>query len=191
MIPLEKKNREFKLRVLIAWLVVVVFIGILIGRLFYLEVVQVEHFTTLSKNNWLKIVPIPPSRGLIFDRNGVPLAENEVSYSLEIFPEQAENPDQERLTKSERVENLNKLLQKLQEYLKLTDKEIARFKKLRARAQRFKPVILRTQLTKEEVAIVSVHSYELIGAKVTPIMTRVYPMGEVGGARDWLCGANQ
>lgn len=180
MILLEKKNREFKLRVLIAWLVVIVFIGILIGRLFYLEVVQVEHFKTLSKNNWLKILPIPPTRGLIFDRNGVPLAENEVSYSLEIQPEQAESPEQERLSKAERVENLNTLLQKLQQLLKLTDKEIARFKKLRARAQRFKPVILRTQLTKEEVAIVSVHSYELIGAKVTPIMTRVYPMGPVG-----------
>lgn len=176
----DKKHQDFKLRMIIAGLLVMVFIGILIGRLFYLEVVQVEHFTTLSKNNWLKIVPIPPPRGLIFDRNGVPLAENEVSYSLEIQPEQAENPDQERPTKVERAENLDKLLKKLQQLIGLTDKEIARFKKTRARSQRFKPVILKTQLTETEVATVSVHSYELVGVKVTPTLTRVYPMGEVG-----------
>lgn len=176
----DQKHRDFKLRITVAGLLVVVFIGILIGRLFYLEVVQVEHFTTLSKNNWLKIVPIPPPRGLIFDRNGVPLAENEVSYSLEIQPEQAENPDQERPNRAERAENLDKLLKKLQELINLSDKEIARFKKTRARSQRFKPVILKTQLTKDEVATISVRSYELVGVKVTPILTRVYPMGEVG-----------
>jgi penicillin-binding protein 2 len=178
----DKKHQDFKLRMIIAGLLVVVFIGILIGRLFYLEVVQVEHFKTLSKNNWLKIVPIPPPRGLIFDRNGVPLAENEVSYSLEIQPEQAENPDpdQGRLTKTERVENLDKLLKKLKELVNLSDKEIARFKKTRARSQRFKPIMLKTQLTEAEVAAISVHSYELVGAKVMPILTRVYPMGYVG-----------
>jgi len=176
----DKKHQDFKLRIIVAGLLVIVFIGILIGRLFYLEVVQVEHFTTLSKNNWLRIVPIPPPRGLIFDRNGVPLAENEVSYSLEIQPEQAENPDQERPTKTERAENIEKLLKKLQQYTSLSNREIARFKKTRARSQRFKPIILKTQLTKEEVAAISVRSHELIGAKVTPILTRVYPMGEVG-----------
>jgi penicillin-binding protein 2 len=180
LLPTEKKKQDFKLRIIIAWLLIVVFIGILIGRLFYLEVVQVDHFKTLSKNNWLKLVPIPPPRGLIFDRNGIPLAENEVSYSLEIYPEHAENPDQERLSKSERAENLNKLLKKLQQLINLSDAEVNRFKKLRARSQRFKPVVLKNQLTENDVAFISVHSYELIGAKVTPTLTRVYPMGEVG-----------
>jgi len=176
----NKKHQDFKLRIIIAGLLVVIFIGILIGRLFYLEVVQIEHFMTLSKNNWLKIVPIPPPRGLIFDRHGVPLAENKIAYSLEIQPEQAENPQQERSTRTERAENLDRLLKRLQTLLNLSDKEIARFKKARARSQRFKPVILKTQLTEDEIAIISVRSYELIGAKVTPILMREYPMGTVG-----------
>ncbi|MEY3220669.1 MAG: hypothetical protein RIT27_2026 [Pseudomonadota bacterium] len=164
MTPSKKPN--FKLRAWVAWLMVLVLIGVLIGRLFYLEVIEVERFTTLSKNNWLKIVPIPPPRGLIFDRNGVALAENEVSYSLEIQPE--------------RVDDLDELLQKLRQLIELTDKDIARFKKLKARAQRFKPVVLKSQLNETEVAIVSVHSYELTGARITPNLTRVYPMGEIG-----------
>jgi penicillin-binding protein 2 len=177
----DKKHQDFKLRIIVAWLLVVVFIGFLVGRLFYLEVVQVEHFTTLSKNNWLKIVPIPPPRGVIFDRHGVPLAENEISYSLEIQPDQAENPQQKRrIKRAERVENLDHLLKRLQELISLSDKEIDRFKKTRKRSQRFKPVILKTQLTKDEVVTISVRNYELIGAKVTPILTRVYPMGKVG-----------
>lgn len=176
----EKKKQDFKLRIIIAWILIIVFIGVLIGRLFFLEVVQVEHFKTLSKNNYLKIVPIPPPRGLIFDRNGVPLAENEISYSLEINPELAENPEQERLSKKERAENLDNLLKKLQGLISLSEGEIRRFKKLRLRSQRFKPVILKNQLNETEVAIISVRNYELAGVKVNPILTRVYPMGEVG-----------
>lgn len=180
MLASDKRRQAFKVRLIVAWLMVVIFIGILIGRLFFLQVVQVEHFETLSEKNRLKIVPIPPPRGIIFDRHGVPLAENEVSYSLEILPEQAENPNQERLSKTQRTDNLNHLLDKLTALINLSEGDLRRFKKLRARSQRFKPLLLKSQLTKEEVAILSVRSYDLNGVQVTPTLTRVYPMGMIG-----------
>ena len=60
----------------------------LVGRLIYLQVVAHEHFITLSDDNRIKILPLPPNRGLIFDRNGLILADNLPSYRLEITPEQ-------------------------------------------------------------------------------------------------------
>ena len=63
---------------------------VLIARLFYLQVVEHDLYTTLSHNNRVNIEPIGPTRGLIYDRNGVLLAENRPTFSLEIVPERVE-----------------------------------------------------------------------------------------------------
>ncbi|HEB81018.1 MAG TPA: penicillin-binding protein 2, partial [Chromatiales bacterium] len=75
------------------WAVAIIglLLALLIGRLVYLQVVLHEHYATLSKENWVKLLPIPPTRGLIYDRNGVLLAENVPTYNLEITPEQVKD----------------------------------------------------------------------------------------------------
>ncbi len=70
-----------------------ILIAILVGRLIYLQVLAHEHYITLSDDNRIKILPLPPNRGLIFDRNGLILADNLPSYRLEITPEQVHDMD--------------------------------------------------------------------------------------------------
>ena len=68
-----------------------ILLTILLVRLLYLQVISHEHFTTLSEDNRVKLQPLPPNRGLIYDRNGILLAENLPSYRLEITPEQVDD----------------------------------------------------------------------------------------------------
>ncbi len=95
-IPLKDhflETRLFTTRVVVALVFMILALLGLIGRLFYLQVVQHELFSTESEDNRVKIVALPPNRGLIFDRNGVLLADNLPSYHLEITPEQVDDMD--------------------------------------------------------------------------------------------------
>src|SRR5690554_6962786 len=66
-------------RIILATVVIVLLSGVLLARMFWLQVVQYEHHATLSENNRVHVQPIPPARGRIYDRNGVVLAENRPS----------------------------------------------------------------------------------------------------------------
>ena len=82
------ETRLFNIRAVTALLFVVILTGLLILRLFHLQIVQHELYTTQAEGNRVKLVALPPTRGLIFDRQGVPLAENLTSYHLEVTAEQ-------------------------------------------------------------------------------------------------------
>ncbi len=69
-------------RLVLALVGVVLLIGALLGRLFYLQVVSHDHFATLSEDNRVKLVPVPPTRGQVYDRHGVLLAHNQLSFGL-------------------------------------------------------------------------------------------------------------
>ena len=83
----------FGRRVIAATFVIVLLVAALFSRLFYLQVVRHDYFSDLSQGNRIRIEPIPPSRGLILDRNGEPLALNRPTYQLELVREQT--PDLE------------------------------------------------------------------------------------------------
>ena len=72
----------FQRRTIAAVMLTIILSIVLIGRMVYLQIINHTHYTTLSRNNRVNIVPIAPTRGLIYDRNGVLLAENVPSYSL-------------------------------------------------------------------------------------------------------------
>jgi len=78
----EKDARMVRGRVVVGAVVVVVLICVLIARLYFLQVIQYDLHSTLSENNRVHVQPIPPNRGLIFDRNGVVVADNRPSFSL-------------------------------------------------------------------------------------------------------------
>ena len=84
--PLEE-NRVFLSRVVGAFIFIILLNLGLIVRLVYLQVVGHEHYATLAKENRIKVAPLPPTRGIIYDRHGRILAENLPSYSLELIPE--------------------------------------------------------------------------------------------------------
>ena len=83
----------FARRATIAFIIVVAMLGIVLNNLYSLQVTQFEDYQTRSNGNRIKVLPIAPNRGLIYDRNGVLLAENRPVFSLEVIPEDVEDID--------------------------------------------------------------------------------------------------
>lgn len=159
----------FRDRVLVAWLIILLLLFGLVLRLVFLQVLDHSHFTTLSENNRLKILPLPPTRGLIYDRNGVVLAENQPTYTLEIILEKVPK------------DGLETLLARLGKEIDISAEDLARFHKFRQHKRRFEPVPLRFRLTEEEVARLSVRSFEFPGVEISARLTRHYPWKNVAG----------
>ena len=82
------ENRLFMVRGIVASVLAFVLLACVAGRLFYLQVIRDEYYSTLSQGNRIRIEPIPPSRGLILDRNGVVLADNQPAFNIELIREQ-------------------------------------------------------------------------------------------------------
>ena len=138
-------------------------IAVLLGRLVYLQVLAHEHFITLSDDNRIKILPLPPNRGLIFDRNGIILADNLPSYRLEITPEQ--------------VHDMQATLDGLSQLVTIRNVDRKRFDKLLARTPSFKPVPLRFHLSDEEVARFAIDRHRYPGVDIVAGLSRHYPHG--------------
>ncbi len=155
----------FQRRTIAAVALTIILSVVLIGRMVYLQIINHAHYTTLSHNNRVNIVPIAPTRGLIYDRNGVLLAENVPSYSLEIVPE--------------RVPNLAQTLKGLRKLIDISDDDIDRFKKMVKRTRRFEGVPLRFRLTDKEVARFAVNRYRFPGVDIEASLTRHYPLGRL------------
>jgi penicillin-binding protein 2 len=157
------ENRLFINRVVAALVLMALAAAGLAARLIYLQVMGHEHYASLSRDNHVKISPLPPTRGLIYDRNGELLAENVPVYSLEIVPEQ--------------VSDLTRTLQELQALLELSDEEISRFHALRRRNKSFESVPLRFKLNDEELARFAVRLPDFPGVSIQGRLVRRYPYG--------------
>ncbi|MCX4188777.1 penicillin-binding protein 2 [Methylophaga sp. OBS3] len=138
------------------------FIGVTV-RLVVLQVVEYEHFDSLSNKNRVDIEPLPPQRGLIFDRNGVVLAENMPTFTLELVPE--------------KVPNMAETIEALTELLGLTGEDLEKFRERLKQQRSFEQVTLRYQLTEEEVARFSVNRHRFPGVDVVGRLIRHYPQG--------------
>ncbi|ENH4364234.1 penicillin-binding protein 2 [Vibrio fluvialis] len=157
--------RLFRNRAVVSFVGIVLMMGILVANLYNIQVNQYQDYKTRSNDNRIKVVPIAPNRGLIYDRNGVLLAENRPVFSLEIIPE--------------KVKNMDETIARLQQILTITPEQIAAFEKERRQTRRFNSVQLLTQLTEEEVAKFSVQQYKYPGVSVSANLKRYYPYGEV------------
>jgi penicillin-binding protein 2 len=159
------ENRLFLRRIYVA----MVFIGILsaglIVRLVYLQIVGHEHYAMLAKENSVKLTPVPPTRGIIYDRKGRILAENTPSYSLELIPEQ--------------IKDMDDTLKRLQELFDLPDEKIEQFHKQRKREKRFNSVVLLPSMTDEELAKFAVSMPFFPGVEIKTHQVRHYPYSEL------------
>ncbi|MCW8855490.1 MAG: penicillin-binding protein 2 [Gammaproteobacteria bacterium] len=154
----------FKHRAWVAAVFCLFFIIVLLVRLFNLQVLEYQHFDKLSENNRVRLMAIAPNRGLIFDRNGVVLAENRPSYRLEVIPEQ--------------VNNMEWLLVELGKLVELDEADIKRFRKAIKRSRPFEGIPLRTKLSDDEVARLAVNRHQYPGMEITARLSRYYPLGE-------------
>jgi penicillin-binding protein 2 len=157
--------RLFKFRAIVAAIICLLMLAGLLFRLAWLQIVDYKHFADLSENNRIRLMALPPTRGLIYDRNGVILAENKPTFHLEITPEQ--------------VEDMDATLKGLSEIVSISDSEIERFKKQVRVRRSFQQVSLRTRLNEEEVARLAVNRYRFPGVDVNARLSRFYPQGEV------------
>lgn len=155
---------HFRLGLLVAFLIILSLILIL--RLAYLQFSQYKRYATLSLKNQMSITPIAPPRGLIFDKNGVVLAENIPVYVLEIIPE--------------RVKHMPEMLQKLKELLpSITTEDIDNFNRARKQNRAYVPIPLKLKLNQEEVAIFASNQYQFPGVSIKARLMRYYPLADV------------
>lgn len=165
---LEDRRRERHLvavRVGVAGVLVLLALSLVAARLVRLQVEQHEHFSVLSRDNRVKVQPVPPTRGLIYDAQGALLADNHPSFSLEITVE--------------KVEDLAGTINALSAIIPVDAKDLARFERLKRQRVRFQGVPLRLNLTPEEVARFSIDSHRFPGVDVRAELIRSYPRGEL------------
>ncbi|MBB3189362.1 penicillin-binding protein 2 [Halomonas cerina] len=161
----QQELRTFRVRALLAVLVVIALSGLLVGRLFYLQVVQHEVYSTRSEENRVRVEPLPPTRGLIYDRNGVLVAENRPTYNLTLV--------------RERVDDLDATLALLADLLELPAVEAEAFRaRSRQRQRPFQPALLMSDLDEEQIARLAVNRHRLPGVEVEAQLLRYYPDAE-------------
>ena len=157
------EQKLFVKRAAIALVGVFLLLSILIVNMCHLQIVKYDDYRTRSNQNRIKLVPIAPSRGMIYDRNGTALALNRTIYQAEILPA--------------KVGNLKQTLAALQPVLSLTDEELVTFEKERKLARRFAPVVIKNELNDEQIARFAVNQYRFPGVEIKGYQRRYYPYG--------------
>ena len=153
----------FLRRAVVGLLLIVSAMVVLGVRFWYLQVDRHDEYQARSDANRILTRPLPPARGLIYDRNGVLLAENVAAFRLEVIPEQ--------------VPDMDSLLSNLVETMGVSEDDLARFKALVKSKRSYQSVPLRLKLSEEDIALFAVNRWRFPGVDVVPYLTRYYPKG--------------
>ena len=160
----EKDDRLVRRRVVAGAAFVLLLSAALVARMYFLQVVQYEQHATLSESNRVHVQPIPPTRGLIYDRNGLIIADNRPSFSLTVT--------------RERAKDWPAILDTLTEVLELTPEQRAVYDKRMKQGRRpFEPVPIEFELSEEQIALIAVNQFRLPGVEVSARLVRHYPLG--------------
>lgn len=151
----------FSRRAFVGFLFVIALILVLLGNLYNIQLLDHASYQTRSNENRIRLLPVAPNRGLIYDRNGILIADNQPVFSLEVIPE--------------KVRDMTAQLEDIQTVLPIEPEMIERFKERLKGHRAFKPISLVSQLSDEEVAIFSVNSHRFPGFSVEAGLKRRYP----------------
>jgi len=162
----ERELARFHLRIGVAGVLVLIGFGLLAARFIFLQVVQHDHYASRAEDNRISIVPIPPNRGLILDRNGIVMARNYSGYTLEIFPR--------------KVRSIERTIDELAELIEITSRDRARFRKLLAETRNAESLPIRTRLSDEEVAKFAANRFRYNGTvEIKARLFRQYPYDDI------------
>jgi penicillin-binding protein 2 len=161
----QREQQQFKVRLAVLTVFVVLMFGLLLARFVHLQIFQHEHYHTLAEANRISIVPATPGRGTITDRNGVELAYNYTAHTLEITPAKAGD--------------LEATINNLNEIIEIAPRDRRRFKQLVEESKSFESLPLRTRLSAEEIARFAARRYRFPGVEVKARLFRHYPQGEL------------
>ncbi|MDP6079261.1 MAG: penicillin-binding protein 2, partial [Arenicellales bacterium] len=152
-------------RLVVAVILIITLTVILIERLYFLQIVEHVRYRALSIENRFDLLPVPPVRGMIYDRHGEVLAENHAVYELEVVPEQ--------------VRDMASLMTWATQSLSLSERDRKKFnKRLRGRAS-FERILLKSGLSEEQAARFAVNQYRFPGVALRGRLRRSYPLGDV------------
>jgi penicillin-binding protein 2 len=154
----------FARRAFVGFVFVLGLVAVLITNLYNIQVKDHQDYQTRSNDNRIKVIPIAPNRGLIYDRNGVLLAENKPVYNLEVIPEE--------------VDNLEKSLELVSQLITITEQEKQDFLKDIKNTRRFKSQVLKARLDEADVATFSVNQHKFPGFSIEARLARYYPFGD-------------
>ncbi|WP_304333887.1 penicillin-binding protein 2 [Conchiformibius steedae] len=160
----DTEVRDFRVRLIVAFSLVVLMFTLLLARLVYLQVVQYEEYTVKATTNRITLIPTPPIRGEILDANGVVLAHNYPAYSLEVIPGKIDG-------------KISDVIEQLQKYADISPTDLKRFKKFRAEYRSYEKIPLKLRLTPEEASRLAAQLYRFPGVEINARTFREYPYG--------------
>ncbi len=160
-----RERYVYRRRMFVCIVLLMVMTGVLVSRYTQLQILDYDIYKTQSDRNRIQLMPIAPKRGLIFDRNGILLAENIPSYTLTVI--------------RERVDELDETLAIIGELIELSDDDIEQFKKRLRRRRPYEEVPLKFRLSEKEIAIIAVNRHRIPGVDVDAQLVRHYPQGEL------------
>ncbi|MDQ2076281.1 penicillin-binding protein 2 [Marinimicrobium sp. ABcell2] len=162
----HREERIFFVRMVVAGVIMALAMALLIGRYYSLQVISHQDYATRSDRNRVHVQPVPPTRGLISDRNGELLAGNRPIYILSVIPE--------------RISNLDETLKRLKPLVRITPSDLEKFyDQLQQPRKPFAAVPLRYQLNETEIARLAVNEFQLEGVEVEAQLVRYYPQHEL------------
>ncbi|CAM3954686.1 MULTISPECIES: penicillin-binding protein 2 [Pseudoalteromonas] len=154
----------FARRAFVGFVFVTILVAVLLSNLYTIQVDDHQDYQTRSNDNRIKVIPIAPNRGLIYDRNGVLLAENKPVYNLEVIPEE--------------VDDLDASLSALTQFIDISDQQKSDFIDDIKHNRRFKSQVLKARLTELEVARFSVNQHKFPGFSIEARLARYYPYAD-------------
>lgn len=158
----QREAKLFRRRVLVMAVFMLLLVSTLVYRYYDLQIVNYEEYATQSDRNRVHVQPVPPTRGLIFDRNGELLADNKASFTLSVVSADATE--------------LNNTIELLKSLIEISSSDLSKFYKAqKQRRHKLDPVPLRYRLTEEEIARLAVNQHLLEGVEVNAELVRNYP----------------
>ena len=148
----HREARIYSARTITAVLIVCAAMVLILVRYYSLQITNYETYRTQSERNRVQLQPLPPKRGLIYDRNGILLADNRPSHILSIV--------------RERVPDLEQTLAALQEMVDISEADLENFREKLARRRPYEAVPLRFRLSEQERARLAVDRHRMPGVVV-------------------------
>ncbi|UOO81451.1 penicillin-binding protein 2 [Uruburuella testudinis] len=160
------QQKDFWLRLMVAFVLIVIFFAVLLGRFIYLQVIKHDEFVAKATSNRISLIPTAPTRGEVVDVNGVVLAHNYPAYSLEIVPSNLEG-------------KIDDTIEALRNYVDITEADLRRFKKFRAEFRSYEKIPLKLKLAPDEAARLASQLYRFRGVEINARTFREYPYGQL------------
>jgi penicillin-binding protein 2 len=160
----EKELSRFRFRIVLALAFILICFGILIARFSYLQIYRYADFHSQAEDNRIAVIPVAAPRGLIYDRNGVLLAENVSAFTVEITPDL--------------VKSVEETIEEIASIIEIREKDRKRFKRLLDEAKNYDSIPLKVKLTDDEVAKLTINRFRLPGVEIKARLFRNYPLGE-------------